>query len=75
MRELTPRQKEILEMIQDFIAETGMPPTRAEIARQRLEAERHAPSRVPRSSIHKVIISQEKINVLHQKPNTCDSWF
>ena len=34
MRELTPRQKEILEMIQDFIAETGMPPTRAEIARQ-----------------------------------------
>ena len=34
MRELTPRQKEILEMIQEFIAETGMPPTRAEIARQ-----------------------------------------
>ena len=34
MRELTPRQKEIREMIQDFIAETGMPPTRAEIARQ-----------------------------------------
>ena len=34
MRELTPRQKEILETIQEFIAETGMPPTRAEIARQ-----------------------------------------
>jgi repressor LexA len=34
MRELTPRQKEILEMIQEFIADTGMPPTRAEIARQ-----------------------------------------
>ena len=34
MRELTPRQKEILEMIQEFIGETGMPPTRAEIARQ-----------------------------------------
>ena len=34
MRELTPRQKEILQMIQDFIADTGMPPTRAEIARQ-----------------------------------------
>ena len=34
MRELTHRQKEILEMIQEFIAETGMPPTRAEIARQ-----------------------------------------
>ena len=34
MRELTPRQKEILEMIQEFISETGMPPTRAEIARQ-----------------------------------------
>jgi repressor LexA len=32
MRELTPRQKQILEMIQEFIAETGMPPTRAEIA-------------------------------------------
>ncbi len=32
MRELTPRQKQILEMIQLFIAETGMPPTRAEIA-------------------------------------------
>ena len=34
MRPLTPRQKEILEMIQDFMDETGMPPTRAEIARQ-----------------------------------------
>ena len=33
MRELTPRQKQILEMIQEFIADTGMPPTRAEIAR------------------------------------------
>ncbi len=32
MRELTPRQKQILEMIQEFIAATGMPPTRAEIA-------------------------------------------
>ena len=32
MRELTPRQTHILEMIQNFIAETGMPPTRAEIA-------------------------------------------
>ena len=32
MRQLTPRQSQILEMIQDFIAETGMPPTRAEIA-------------------------------------------
>jgi repressor LexA len=32
MRELTPRQTQILEMIQDFIAETGMPPTRAEIS-------------------------------------------
>lgn len=34
MRPLTPRQKQILEVIQDFIDETGMPPTRAEIARQ-----------------------------------------
>jgi len=34
MRELTPRQKQILEMIQEFISETGMPPTRAEIARE-----------------------------------------
>ena len=32
MRQLTPRQKEILEMIQEFIADSGMPPTRAEIA-------------------------------------------
>ena len=32
MRELTPRQKQILELIQDVIYETGMPPTRAEIA-------------------------------------------
>ena len=32
MRELTPRQKQILEMIQEFIAVSGMPPTRAEIA-------------------------------------------
>ena len=34
MQELTPRQRQILELIQDFIAETGMPPTRAEIARE-----------------------------------------
>ncbi|MCB1844890.1 MAG: LexA repressor, partial [Halioglobus sp.] len=29
MDQLTPRQKQILEMIQEFIAEFGMPPTRA----------------------------------------------
>ena len=34
MRQLTPRQKQILELIQDFINEFGMPPTRAEIARE-----------------------------------------
>ena len=34
MRQLTPRQSQILDMIQDFINETGMPPTRAEIARE-----------------------------------------
>lgn len=34
MDELTPRQSQILKLIQDFIAETGMPPTRAEIARE-----------------------------------------
>jgi len=32
MRGLTPRQSQILKLIQDFIAEYGMPPTRAEIA-------------------------------------------
>ncbi len=32
MLDLTPRQSQILELIQDFIEETGMPPTRAEIA-------------------------------------------
>lgn len=31
--QLTPRQQEILEFIQAFIEETGMPPTRAEISR------------------------------------------
>src|SRR5262245_12961819 len=30
--ELTPRQRQILELIRDAIGETGMPPTRAEIA-------------------------------------------
>jgi len=34
MRQLTPRQKEILHMIQQFIADYGMPPTRADIARE-----------------------------------------
>lgn len=34
MTQLTPRQSQILQMIQDFIAESGMPPTRAEIARE-----------------------------------------
>ncbi len=32
MEDLTPRQAEILELIHEFIVETGMPPTRAEIA-------------------------------------------
>jgi repressor LexA len=32
MEQLTPRQRQILELIQDTLAETGMPPTRAEIA-------------------------------------------
>ncbi len=34
MAQLTPRQSQILTMIQEFIAESGMPPTRAEIARE-----------------------------------------
>mgnify|MGYP001795809173 CR=1 FL=1 len=34
MHDLTPRHSQILELIQDFINETGMPPTRAEIARE-----------------------------------------
>ena len=32
MQNLTPRQSQILTFIQDFIEESGMPPTRAEIA-------------------------------------------
>src|SRR5690348_9341038 len=34
MSDLTPRQMEILRLVQRFISETGMPPTRAEIARE-----------------------------------------
>ena len=34
MKSLTPRQTQVLEMIKAYISETGMPPTRAEIARQ-----------------------------------------
>ena len=34
MRPLTPRQAEILDLIKNNIAETGMPPTRAEIAKR-----------------------------------------
>lgn len=34
MRDLTPRQQEILQLIRDRIETTGMPPTRAEIAQQ-----------------------------------------
>ena len=34
MSDLTPRQTEILRLIQRAIAETGMPPTRAEIANE-----------------------------------------
>jgi len=33
MRDLTPRQKQILFLVQKVIHDTGMPPTRAEIAR------------------------------------------
>ncbi|HEX2668776.1 MAG TPA: transcriptional repressor LexA [Gammaproteobacteria bacterium] len=32
MEKITPRQQEVLELIQEVIDETGMPPTRAEIA-------------------------------------------
>ena len=34
MRPLTPRQQEVLELIKATMLDTGMPPTRAEIARQ-----------------------------------------
>ncbi len=34
MAQLTPRQTQILNMVQEFIADSGMPPTRAEIARE-----------------------------------------
>lgn len=34
MRPLTPRQEEVLKLIKDTIADTGMPPTRAEIAKR-----------------------------------------
>ncbi|HHQ13489.1 MAG TPA: transcriptional repressor LexA [Chromatiales bacterium] len=34
MQKLTSRQSEILAFIQDFMEQTGMPPTRAEIARE-----------------------------------------
>ena len=34
MAQLTPRQAQILNMIQEFISDSGMPPTRAEIARE-----------------------------------------
>jgi len=34
MDKLTPRQSQILTFLQDFIEESGMPPTRAEIARE-----------------------------------------
>ncbi len=34
MKGLTPRQSQILHMIQEFIADYGMPPTRADIARE-----------------------------------------
>ena len=33
MDELTPRQAEVLRLINDFAQSTGFPPTRAEIAR------------------------------------------
>lgn len=33
MQDLTPRQAQILELIRDCVTETGMPPTRAEIAK------------------------------------------
>ncbi|MEQ9021127.1 MAG: transcriptional repressor LexA, partial [Pseudomonadales bacterium] len=32
MQALTSRQQEILQLIRDFISDTGMPPTRAEIS-------------------------------------------
>ncbi|MCC2617001.1 transcriptional repressor LexA [Aestuariibacter halophilus] len=34
MRPLTPRQEEVLNLIKSTMSQTGMPPTRAEIARQ-----------------------------------------
>ena len=34
MRPLTPRQEEVLQLVKTTMSETGMPPTRAEIARQ-----------------------------------------
>ena len=60
MKALTARQQEVFDLIRDHISQTGMPPTRAEIA-QRLgfrspnAAEEHL-NRFWRNSILKVII-------------------
>ena len=40
MPKLTPRQQQILELIQSAIANTGSPPTRAEIAAEQSQSAR-----------------------------------
>ena len=41
--DLTPRQTQILRLIQDTLQETGMPPTRKEIAEQGAQPDQTGP--------------------------------
>jgi len=73
MRPLTPRQAEILDLIKNNIAETGMPPTRAEIAKRlgfksANAAEEHLKALAKKGFIEIIPGTSRGIRLLHEEP-------
>ena len=70
MSDLTPRQTEVLRLIQRAIAETGMPPTRAEIAEELGFKSANAAEEHLRALARKVTMAtyQEHADVLDESP-------
>jgi repressor LexA len=73
MQDLTERQKEILALLEECIAETGMPPTRAEIAnklgfRSQNAAEQHLKALVRKGYVELLPGASRGIRLLRELP-------
>ena len=71
MKQLTPRQAEVLALIRSAVQQTGMPPTRAEIAselgfKSANAAEEHLKALARKGVIHKNAAARKKSRLAKQ---------